>query len=191
MDRLERPDLHPSTEGSPSSSQRLTVQRIGEVSSLKSDAEGSEHIHSCLQGPKDPWLQKPQVSGLLVPYPFLTSQECRCLILPQHPCTCLPGEEKVGKLESWGGGDMPAPFLSNASLQSALRVLFQSAMKHISGQISHRLSQLRGKMSIHFPSSIKEGNRLPLPAGMFPASTMRDEIIYILLVLGMGGRGRG
>lgn len=153
-DPLERPDPHPSTPGSPSSSQRLTVQRIAEVSSLKSDTQGLNTPSLVFRVQKSPWLQKPEVSGTLPPSSHL-SQECLCLILPQHPRTCLPGEEKVGKLERWGGGDMPAPFPSNASLQSALRVLFQSAMKHISGQISHRLSQLRGKMSIHFPSSIK------------------------------------
>lgn len=153
-DPLERPDPYHSTPGSPSSSQRLNSAKDSRGFILKSDAEGSKHTQSCLQGPKAPMV--PETSGLryLTPSSHL-SQECLCLILPQHPRTCLPGEEKVGKLESWGGGDMPAPSPSNASLQSALRVLFQSAMKHISGQISHRLSQLRGKMSIHFPSSIK------------------------------------
>lgn len=77
---------------------------------------------------------------------------------PPHTKGCSGGTERKvwGKctLRSWYPGEIPTLFLVNALLQNTLSVLFQSTLMHISGQISYCLSQLRGKMNAHFPSSI-------------------------------------
>lgn len=54
----------------------------------------------------------------------------------------------------WCLREMPALFVFNALLQNTPSILFQSILKHISGQLSHCLPQLRGTMNACVPSSV-------------------------------------
>lgn len=81
---------------------------------------------------------------------------------------------ELGEMPPSDAGACIAPFWCSAARCS---VLFQHTLRRISGHISYCLSQLRGKMNAHFPGSINQGGSRTLPAGMFPVSKARNEII--------------
>lgn len=101
-DPLERPDLHPFTPGSPSSSQRLTVQRIAEVSSLKSDTQGLNTPSLVFRVQKSPWLQKPEVSGTL-PLPHIYLKNVSASSYLSTRAHAYLGKKKLGSLNAGMG----------------------------------------------------------------------------------------